>query len=231
LHEFGKSRDDLTSTFYAFSDLESQLVSNWLRLLSPFSFEEPDVSNLLEEFADAIIDNKMVYNSLTAIEGLNAASLPFSLEAGIEIRGITEDELFEFGDLDRYRFISSRFCSDPIPSETWKMLDIKIQCDVPGVFSGREATTVRDAVIMSLRLRSSGSLQIIEKGTRGNYYDIGTRGSIKVSRDLIGRCERNYALSTEMIKRHQDSWPNLRMILESDSHHLRLPAQRLMDES
>jgi hypothetical protein len=213
-------------------DFSSQLVMNWLKLPNPFSFEEPSISSLLDEFVDVVLDRKMVTKSLTIVDGLNAASLPIDFEEGITIRQITNNELWMFGDIANLQLLPRlHIYHDPIPSETWKRLDIKIRHDVPEVYSVKAVNDIRDAVLTFLRLESSGTLTIIDMGSQANYVFLGRFGSRDRSRMSIGRCETTYTFDAEMIQRIQDSWLTVRKIMETDTHYLRLPAQRLFEGS
>ncbi len=231
LKEFDKSHQGMLF------DFSSQLARNWLKLPNPFSFEEPSISSLLDEFADVVLDNRMISRSLTIIDGLNAASLPINFENGITIRKITNEELWKFGDITGLQFSSgSMFSLDPmfdrIPRETWNILDIELLHDVSTGHSMNKVTAaICDAVMKSLRLESSGSFRTIEIGFWANYVYCGFMRTFDHTHLSIGRCEKTYTLDAGMIKRLRDSWPTVRRIMESDSHYLRLPAQRLFEGS
>jgi hypothetical protein len=52
------------------SDLCSQLVFNWLKLENPLQFEMSAVSNLVDEFLNAVLDGKIVFRQRLVIDGL-----------------------------------------------------------------------------------------------------------------------------------------------------------------
>jgi hypothetical protein len=204
------------------------LLNHWLKLKAPFEFEDSDVLKLLDEFADAVLDNKEIIRSRTALDDIDMASLPISLEKGIDIHQIFSEELWEFGDLEYHK---SFYSINPIPSETWKILDIQLQYENPKELSAQDVIMIRDSVLITLRLLSSGSIRIIDLGSRFNYMDIGTHRSIDASRLSKGRCKRAFCLNEKRIKSLLVSWPQMREIMESDSHYLRHPAQRLFEGS
>ena len=109
------------------------------------------------------------------------------------------------------------------------ILEIKLQCDIPKVFSIEEVWAIRDAVFTSLRLLSSGSFVIIDLGSSFNYITQGEFKSQNILRSSKGRCGRSFSLDAEMIAKLREYWPSIRKIMESDSHYLKLPAQRLFD--
>lgn len=213
------------------TDLDSRLLENWLKLPNPFSFDEEYISRLLDEFADVVLDNKMTTTSLTAIDNLDVANLPISLEDGIVIREITKDELWEFGDLDVPLDEFPLSIPQSMPNEKWKVLDIEVLHDMSDSSAKGGVSKIRDAVLTFLRLVSSGLLDIIDLGIRYNYGSPSGTRSMNIVRRSIGRCKNDYTLSAEITQNLRGSWPSIRKIMESDSHYLRLPAQRLFDGS
>lgn len=205
------------------------LVHHWLELPDPFAFEETATSKVLDEFVDAVIDGRVVTRSRHAIDWLDLTSEAVALEKGISIRRVTEDELWEFGDIDRLEWQFPHFLS--MPSEEWKILDIEVQYVRQEVYPPRIGEAVREAALAALRLTSSGSLQIVDLGQQANY-GMGALGRVRsvglIPRQL-GRWEGAYVLNAEVTERLRESWPRLREIMESAEHYLRLPAQRLVD--
>jgi len=200
------------------------LLNNWLKLKDPFEFEDPYILKLLDEFADAVLHGKIVIRSRTAIGKIDMASLPISIEENcVNIHQISAEELWELGDLEQYNMF---YPMGPTPSETWKILDVQLKCDIPKVFSIEKVVRVRDSVLITLRLLSPASFRIIDMGSSFNYLSPGTYRSIDASRTSMGR---GGGLNEEMINLLLISWPRMREIMESDSHYLRLPAQRLLE--
>ena len=64
-----------------------------------------------------------------AIEGLTLAVSPILLEDNIIIRQITEDELWDLGDIDKKN--QHFYSSNPFTylDDSWKILEIKLQHD------------------------------------------------------------------------------------------------------
>lgn len=216
------------------SDLCSQLVLSWLKLENPFSFEEPIISNLIVEFLDAVVDGKTVLRQRIAIEGLNALSLPIIIHDGIIIRQISEEELWEIGDINNIEknmiYIRQRY-----PKDNWKIIDIKLSIDGNKNYSinDKENPAIKrynlvDTLLVLLRLGSSGSLKLFDLGSKVNYGFSGTLRSHKFPIKIISSCGSN-SLDTTGIERLQNYWPQIFNIIESNNHYLRISATRLLD--
>jgi len=107
---------------YKFTGTAQQLclsmLNNWLQLPDPLAFEEYAVSHLLDEFVDAVSKNRIMTKSRFAIEGLTIANIPTLLEENILIRQITENELWDLGDIDNKNQTNSIFNYFYIPDGT-----------------------------------------------------------------------------------------------------------------
>ena len=203
------------------------LVQCWLELPDPFAFEEATISRVLVEFANAVIEGVVVSRSRDVIERLSLKSGPVKLEEGVYIRPVTEDELWEFGDTTDLQLRFPHFLH--APSEDWNILDIEIGHPVQEVHPPKVIDVIREAVLVGLRLVSSGSIEVLNLRQQANY-GLGAVGYLSSLRSQeLGRQEGTYVLGARVARRLKESWPRLREIMESEDHYLRLPAQRLVD--
>jgi len=120
------------------------LVHNWLELPAPFEFEETAISEILDEFVETVVDDKVITRSQDAIEHLGLPCDTVVLEDGISIRPITEDELWEFGNTDHRKWLLPHFLT--MPNVEWKILDIKLTHDRQIVFPASAIEIIRSAV-------------------------------------------------------------------------------------
>jgi hypothetical protein len=202
------------------------LLHNWLQLPDPLAFEEHAVAHLLDEFVDAVLKNRITTKSRSAIEGLIIANSPILLEESILIRQITENELWDLGDIDNKNqmfSLTDYFC---IPDDSWEILEIELQLDSKNL---QKPYTILDVVLAAFRLESSGSFRVVDLGTEANFYSPGRMfGSFSKLR-FIGGHAGTCVIDEKQIRHLQKSWPDIRQIMESDKHYLKLPAQRLLD--
>jgi hypothetical protein len=207
------------------SDLCSKLVSNWLDLENPFLFEEPAMSNLIEDFLDAVLDGKLILRKRLAIEGLDGECLPATICNGIIIRRISKEELWELGDHTNIQN-NLIYLHQYYPSDKWNILDVKLSQD--GAKPSMEMYELVDALLVLLRLSASGGLKLFDLGLKFNYGSPGTIRSHLFPMNIMGS-GKAYSLDAILIERLQNYWPQIRSIMESKSHFLRLPARRLLD--
>lgn len=215
---------------HGFTDTTQQLclslLHNWLQLPNPLAFEEHAVSHLLDEFVDAVLKNRITAKSRFAIEGLIIANSSTLLEESILIRQVTENELWDLGDIDNKNQTHSLFDYFFIPDDSWNILEIELPLDRKNL---HKPYTILDVVLVALRLESSGSFRVIDLGTETNFYSPGRMfGSFNQLR-FIGGHAGTYAIDEKQISHLQKSWRDIRQIMESDAHYLRLPAQRLLE--
>jgi hypothetical protein len=208
------------------------LLHHWLDLPDPFAFEKRPISRVLEEFCDAVIDKSILTSSRDAILPLELACSSVSLKEGVSIRPVYESELWELGDVGK--FLPSLPFSGMLgnmPSEDWKILDIQMQHTLERVHPPRVIEIIRGAALTSLSLVSPGHLQIFDLGRKANYGmgSVGiVRGGGPTPRE-IGRWGGRYTIDNEVAQRLKDAWHGISRIMTSDRHHLRIPAQRLVD--
>lgn len=205
------------------------LIHHWLELPDPFTFEEAGISRVLDEFVDAVVDGTVVTRSREAIGLLDLNCGSVVLEEAISIRPVAEDELWEFGEIHTPQWQFPHFLT--MPSEEWKILDIRLRHVREKVFLPGIIDVLRGAVVAAVRLASYGSFQLIDLG-RQVRYGTGALGRVTSGAPMpreLGRWEGAYVLDAEVAHRLKGSWPRLRKIMESGDHYLRLPAQRLVD--
>lgn len=205
------------------------LLHNWFQLPDPLAFEEHSLSLLLDEFVDAVLKNRIITKSRFAIEGLTIANPPILLEESILIRQVTENELWDLGEINnKNQTFSLMDYYFNIPDDSWKILEIELQLDRKNL-NLHKPYTILDIVLAALRLESSGSFRVIDLGTKANFYSPGRMfGSLNQLR-FIGGHAGTCAINEKQIRHIQKSWPDIRLIMESNTHYLRLPAQRLLD--
>jgi len=208
------------------------LLHRWLELSDPFAFEEGAISQVLEGFCDAVIDKVIFTWSRDAILQLDLACSPVLLEEGISIRPIYENELWELGDVGRSRSLFP-FSSIPVnmPSEDWKILDIQMRHTLERVHPPRVIEVIRGAALTALNLTSAGHLQILDLGREANY-GMGSIGIVRGGGPMpheLGRWGGRYVIDAKSAQHLKNSWFGVRRIMTSEKHHLRIPAQRLVD--
>jgi hypothetical protein len=215
------------------------LLRNWLQLPDPLNFDLPAITILLDEFANAVLDKTIILRSLYAVEGFVIESSPILLEAGIDIRNITENELWDFGEM--YFCQRAHFDTQYMPNDSWKILEIKRKKQEDPI---HKEHTLR-AILTALRLESFGSFRIIDLGTEFNYFGgfalpdgicimqmpYGESRTFRASNQVqtIGRRFETYTLNNDGIQHLRESWLDIHKILKSDTHYLRMPAQRLAE--
>ena len=222
-----------------YEQMRLSLLHNWLQLHDPFRFDVQAIANLLDEFANAAVDKIIILKSCYAIEGLIIENSPILLNEDISIHDITEDELWDVGEM--YFCHRTHLDIQYIPNDSWKILEIqRIKQDNP---IHRERTL--NAILTALRLESSGSFRIIDLGTEFNYFGgFALPGGICLMQMASGRyrtfrasnqvqiIERRfgtYTLNNDGIQHLKESWPEIQKIMESDTHYLRMPAERLIE--
>jgi len=209
------------------------LVHHWLKLEDPFALDEEQIGNVLDEFSDAVLDGLIVTKSRNNIIGLELKVESVSLEKGISIRPISTNELWELGNMNGsiIRHLTSPVSSLPFLGEHWNILDIEIKHKRERIHPPKFLESVHRATLTALALASTGYLEVYDLGTTANY-GMGAAGIVRTGRPMpreIGRWGGQYVLDMEVYQRLKDLWPNLRNIVESEQHYLRIPAQRLVD--
>jgi hypothetical protein len=199
------------------------LLHNWLQSPEPLAFDEPDFPCLLDEFSDSVLNNTSILKSRSAIIGFECIDLPVFLEKGIFIRPITEEELWDLGDIDKKGERLSGFFD--IPGKDWNIVEIKFQFNRKEKYARPE--DILNIVLIALRLVYSKSFIFINLGYVINFdrfVQVLGSGNFK---QLFRTCFNTS--KKDLIMHLKDSWPIIHKIMESEDHYLRLPAQRLLD--
>ncbi len=209
------------------------LMSHWLKLKDPFSFDNEPTSKVLDEFSDAVLDGLIITKSRNTIMMLELKVEPVLFEKGISIRPISTDELWELGNMNSsiIRRPTPQVTSLPFLGEHWNILDIEIKHKRERIHPPKFLESVHRAILTALALASTGHLQAYDLGTTANY-GMGATGTVRAGMPMpreIGRWGGQYVLDVEVYQRLKDLWPNLRNTVESERHYLRIPAQRLVD--
>lgn len=208
------------------------LIHKWFDLPDPLAFGKTNVSQILDKFAEAVLDGVILTKSRSVILQLGLTLEPLILEKGICIRPISNEELWELGDIEKSRsFIPIHYGHTSIPSEDWKILDIEVGHVRERVHPPRDFETIRGAVLVALGLASSGHLKVFDLGTTASY-GMGAIGTVLLGEPVIqhiGRWGGRYILDAESSKRLKALWPRIRRIISSERNYLRIPALRLLD--
>ena len=194
------------------------LVNTWLRRQQSLAWEEPSATELLEEFADAVLDRRIISRSLGAISSLDLSASPLSLEDGVNIRSVTEDELWEYGRVDS--FLEYGPLWERMPTAEWTILDIQLQGTLGDLSVDKTIQQINQSVLVGLRLASPGKFEVRQLGRTRNF-GVDSLGRIIDGGDNIqdiSRLGEPYSLNTEVAQRLTGAWPRLRIIMESTDH-------------
>lgn len=205
------------------------LVSEWLRRQQSLTWDETSATELLEEFADAVVDGRIISRSLGAISSLGLSESPLTLEDGVDIRFVTEEELWEYGIVDS--FLGYGLFWERMPTPEWTILEIELQGALRDLVSDKTIQQINRSVLVGLRLASPGKFEVRDLGRVRNFGVNSLGRTIVGGEDIqnISRLGEPYSLNTEVAQRLKGAWPRLRNIMDSTDHYLRLPAQRLFD--
>ena len=205
------------------------LVNTWLRRQQSLTWEETSATELLEEFADAVVDGRIISRSLGAISSLDLSASPLSLEDGVNLRFVTEEELWEYGRVDS--FLEYGPVWERMPTPEWTILDIELQGALRDLVADQTIRQINQTVLVGLRLASPGKFEMRQLGRVRNFGVNSLGRTIDGGHNIqdISRLGEPYGLNPQVAQRLKDAWPRLRNIMESTDHYLRLPAQRLFD--
>lgn len=228
-------RDKMVSEGRSTSEVQyhflQPLVNRWCELANPFDLNTAPIQQLVDEFAGAVIDGRTLVRSRDALLSVDLGSGPLVIEKGIGLRGVTGEELWEFGN---------EWIPDPqidplnMPSEDWVILDIELESrleDNPR-FDG-QLQNVREALIACLVLCGLSDFKVLPLGTTINF-GVNSAGRYFSGRPMPREFGRpmfrpTIVLDEAMGQKLKRWWPRVRDIMGSSRDHLRLPAQRLVD--
>ena len=120
------------------------LVYAWCELPDPLDLAHSTAEELLDTFADAVVEHKSTTTYRDALVYVDLCGEPLVLEQGISLRPISEDELYE---LSQGKFPAEPYTIQFSPSDKWSILEIKIDhsFEDPGI-SG-SVHSMREAII------------------------------------------------------------------------------------
>lgn len=207
------------------------LVYNWAGTPDPFALKRASVSPLLEEFATAVIEGRVQVRSRDVIDSNRIDSFdsfelvggPLQLDDRVCIRPITNEELWEFGEGDRFRHLWPRGHSS---SEKSNILDIKVETVD---YDDEILFEVQTAVVTALQLARPGCFQLAPRGQTCNYGYAAQGVKMPMECQVFGRWGGSYVLDARTKELLVSSWPRVRQIMESNDHYLKMPAQRLVE--
>lgn len=213
------------------------LVYHWLSLPDPLMLKCEGLSQMLDEFADAVVDKVILTKSRSIIFHLDLQCEPLVLQRGVSIRSITNEEMWELGEVvgpwdsrNALSFLPIPSIRAPIPSEDWKILDINLRHAKERVYPPKAIDDIRGAVPVALSLASPGHLQLFALGTTA-YYSMAALGTLQPGNltTHIGIRGGQYTLNASLSESLKDLWPHIYKIIKSKQHYLRMPALRLLD--
>ena len=209
------------------------LVAAWCRLPEPFDFAAPDAEALFERFAATVVDGTSQTEHRDVILSLDIGDLPVQLEEGVNIRRVTEEELWELGaPTPAFPPWSLQLA----PAEDWIILVIDQShrhVDASTVAAALYAT--REAVVADISLVVNKGFTLLPLGMTTEFgpNSLGTHSQGDRMPRQFGspfQQQPNRALISgadgEQLKA---MWPTIKETLRSSSHYLALPLRRLVD--
>ena len=201
------------------------LVYKWCNLPDPLDPNHSAAQELLDAFADAVLEHKSTTTYRDALVRIDLGGEQTVLEEGIVLRPITEDELY---DLSREKHPTEGYQIQFFPSDTWSILDIQIKHpteDSPKVYE------IREAVIAALALVGVGNFALLPIGMETNFGRNATGRGISGSQlpREFGLPMATTSLSADTRQKLADKWPRFKEIMIPGNHYLALPLRRLAD--
>jgi|GEM_PF-1901602 hypothetical protein len=206
------------------------LVYAWCELPDPLDLAHSTAEELLDTFADAVVEHKSTTTYRDALVYVDLCGEPLVLEQGISLRPISEDELYE---LSQGKFPAEPYTIQFSPSDKWSILEIKIDhsFEDPGI-SG-SVHSMREAIISGLVLAGVGGFILLPLGMETNF-GTNTLGSSF----YWSRLPREFGpqlpllpstLSSGTRETIVEMWPRVKEIMIPGSDYLALPLRRLVD--
>ena len=210
------------------------LVAGWCKLPDPFDLNQPSAQELFDEFAESVIEKTSSTKYRDVIVSLDTNGTAITLEEGIMIRPINEEELWELGS--DWTMATPPFSLQLVPSDNWCIMDVEFR------HKHDEATqiaaslyAIREAVVATLVMTGVGAFTLLPIGMNTNFGPNAT-GTIT----LGSRMPRQIGwlplpgvvtVTIEQTARHQlqELWSSVKGIMLSSSHYLSLPLRRLID--
>jgi hypothetical protein len=203
----------------------SPLGRRWLQLEQPLPFNRTAAADVVDEFVNAVTTGVSTERSRDVFDMVEIKGGPLLVGPGLELRPISEDDLWEFGDTEAAGHGPLR---DFPPGTRSAVLEIRVDDRTKNDFDLLHAT--REAAHVALRLAAPGRLQLRPYGVEKSYGTPGrlVRGGYGY-RQLDKLAASNYVVDEAVRNRLQASWIPIQEIMKSQQHYLRLPAQRLLD--
>lgn len=212
-----------------------RLFQHWLELPNPFAPDDRDISKIVKGFSEAVVSGRTTTKTRDAIVASPLVSIlktkAISFAEGISLRPITQEELWELGDLDEIS--RAYYPLDPfdMPSTEWAILEILLPCAIQTTKDNMLTRySTRAAALSALVLASSGSLRFIPISDKQTYGIPSSMGLLPQGfRRRLSNWGGSYIVEAPTEERLKSAWPRIKEILLSSDHYLRLPAQRLLD--
>lgn len=207
------------------------LVLAWCDLPEPFDLTDPAAEALLGEFAETVVDRTSLTRYRDAIVSIDIHGTPISLEEGVAIRPIDDEELWELGS---GTISTPPFSLQLSPTENWCMLDIALSHSQDD--AAQIATTLyalREALVANLAIVIAGGFTLLPIGMTTKFGPNATGTTTHGS-----RMPREFGpfpgivtvtVDTSARQQLQEMWPSVKSIMQSSSHYLSLPLRRLVD--
>jgi len=205
------------------------LVHAWCKLPEPLDLDSLGAQELLDTFANAVIEHKGTTTYRDALVYIDLGGEAVVFDEGIVLRPISEDELYE---LSQQRFPVEPYAIQFNPSDRWAMLEI--QMETPFVDTANVSETIyrmREAIIAGLALAKAGDFILLPVGMETNFGTNATGRSISGSQlpREFGRRRVASELSADSRQKLTDMWPRVKEVMMAESHPLALPLRRLVD--
>lgn len=212
------------------------LIRQWCASKEPYRFPE-DSEGLLEEFAIAVADGKVVTESIDCIASMMLPDGPIELDEEVTLRAITQDELIRFG---RESFRKSWELAEDlpyphglqkklIPDTRWLVLAVNVAHHRDGHTEKSKLRNIVDAFLIGAAFCKEGGFAYLPYSPITHYGSIGAGGGKPLSQVIGSPMTKPYELDRETAHKLQAAWPKLLQIARDDSHYLGTAARRLVD--
>ncbi len=202
----------------------------WIDLTNPLDLKGEDVTRIISEFVDTIIEKMVITKSRYALTSMDVKSEEILLDEEVILRKILEEELWEFGrigsELSPANSMSIGML-EPL-SDKWMILEI---CGKHSLDESNNANLIKDAVLIDMLMSSSGGFRVIDLGLKQNawFHSFSVVGNQKVV-SMCGSGKGRYKINEEVRNKMVELWPDIISIFKTDNY-LKMPAERLLEGS
>ncbi len=205
------------------------LVRAWLGVSNPLDIDREDVRGVIERFATTIIDKIVETSSRYALIMMDERSEEVNLDDEVSLRRISDEELWEFGQLGSVLSPASMTISgvmlEPL-SESWMILEINRKHRLG---ESDNSNMIKDAVLTNMLMSSRGNFRIINLGIKNNTWFggpaiIGNRAERYINILGGGR----YLVDVEVKKQMTEDWYLILNIFKSNNY-LKMPADKMLE--